>query len=127
MRQLKSLKEHHSSKVFSSNRCLRTVSIYFASTPLCTRMNREMAESNVSRPGSSDMLWGFWYPALRSEQVRRHKLVRAMLLDVPLVLGRDAAGKPFALRDVCPHRAFPLSFGQFDGKTVECAYHGWQF
>ena len=31
------------------------------------------------------------------------------------------------LRDVCPHRAFPLSFGQFDGKTVECAYHGWRF
>ena len=21
----------------------------------------------------------------------------------------------------------PLSFGQFDGKNVECAYHGWQF
>ncbi len=38
-----------------------------------------------------------------------------MLLEVPLVLGRDAAGKPFALRDVCPHRAFPLSFGRFDG------------
>src|SRR6202041_1659022 len=80
-----------------------------------------------SRAGAMHFLWGFWYPALRSEQVRRHKLVRAMLLDVPLVLGRDGAGKPFALRDVCPHRAFPLSFGQFDGKTVECAYHGWQF
>ena len=88
-----------------------------------------MTDSGDSRTGarSSDMLWGFWYPALRREQVRRHKLVRAMLLDVPLVLGRDAAGKPFALRDVCPHRAFPLSFGQFDGKNVECAYHGWQF
>ena len=76
---------------------------------------------------ADEMLWGFWYPALRSEQVRGRKLVRAMLLDVPLVLGRDAAGKAFALRDVCPHRAFPLSFGQFDGKTVECAYHGWRF
>src|ERR1700740_273975 len=76
---------------------------------------------------ASDMLWGFWYSALRAEQVRRHKLVRAMLLDVPLVLARDIVGKPFALRDVCPHRAFPLSFGQFDGKAVECAYHGWQF
>jgi len=88
-----------------------------------------MSDSANSRTSqrSSDMLWGFWYPALRSEQVRRHKLVRAMLLDVPLVLGRDAAGEPFALRDVCPHRAFPLSFGQFDGKNVECAYHGWQF
>jgi phenylpropionate dioxygenase-like ring-hydroxylating dioxygenase large terminal subunit len=88
-----------------------------------------MNDSGNSRTSarSSDMLWGFWYPALRSEQVRRHKLVGAMLLDVPLVLGRDAAGKPFTLRDVCPHRAFPLSFGQFDGKNVECAYHGWQF
>ena len=76
---------------------------------------------------AGEIMWGFWYPALRSEQVRGRKLVRAMLLDVPLVLGRDAAGKAFALRDVCPHRAFPLSFGQFDGATVECAYHGWRF
>ncbi len=76
---------------------------------------------------TSDMLWGFWYPALRSGQLRGRKLERAMLLEVPLVLGRDAAGKPFALRDVCPHRAFPLSFGRFDGASVECAYHGWQF
>jgi phenylpropionate dioxygenase-like ring-hydroxylating dioxygenase large terminal subunit len=88
-----------------------------------------MTAMNLDSPhsGALHFLWGFWYPALRGEQVRRHKLVRAMLLDVPLVLGRDVAGKPFALRDVCPHRAFPLSFGQFDGKTVECAYHGWQF
>ena len=76
---------------------------------------------------TAEMMWRFWYPALRSKQVRGRKLVRAMLLDVPLVLGRDAAGKAFALRDVCPHRAFPLSFGQFDGATVECAYHGWRF
>jgi len=76
---------------------------------------------------TSDMLWGFWYPALRSDQLRGRKLERAMLLEVPLVLGRDSAGKPFALRDVCPHRAFPLSFGRFDGASVECAYHGWQF
>ncbi|MGD0404194.1 MAG: Rieske 2Fe-2S domain-containing protein [Candidatus Acidiferrales bacterium] len=76
---------------------------------------------------TDEMMWGFWYPALRSEQVRGRKVVRAMLLDVPVVLGRDAAGRAFALRDVCPHRAFPLSFGQFDGATVECAYHGWRF
>jgi len=73
------------------------------------------------------MLWEFWYPALRSAQLRGRKLARAMLLDVPLALGRDSAGKPFALRDICPHRAFPLSFGEFDGASVECAYHGWKF
>jgi len=90
---------------------------------------RSVVESAV-KPASSgrgEMLWEFWYPALRSDQLGPRKLRRAMLLDVPLVLGRDAAGKPFALRDVCPHRAYPLSFGQFDGRAVECAYHGWQF
>jgi phenylpropionate dioxygenase-like ring-hydroxylating dioxygenase large terminal subunit len=76
---------------------------------------------------SGEMLWEFWYPALRSAQLRGKKLKRAMLLDVPLVLGRDSQGEPFALRDICPHRAFPLSFGRFDGTAVECAYHGWQF
>jgi phenylpropionate dioxygenase-like ring-hydroxylating dioxygenase large terminal subunit len=89
-----------------------------------------MAESvanNTPAGRESEMLWGFWYPALASREVHGRKLARAMLLDVPLVLGRDANGKPFALRDVCPHRAFPLSFGQFDGATVECAYHGWRF
>ncbi len=88
-----------------------------------------MSDSTPSNPANptGDMLWGFWYPALRSDQLLAHRLQRAMLLEVPLVIGRDAAGKPFALRDVCPHRAFPLSFGRFDGASVECAYHGWQF
>src|ERR1700689_948638 len=76
---------------------------------------------------ASDMLWGFWYPALRSDQLRGRKLERAMLLEVPLVLGRDAGGKSFPLHDVWPDRAFPLSFGRLDGASVECAYHGWQF
>jgi phenylpropionate dioxygenase-like ring-hydroxylating dioxygenase large terminal subunit len=88
-----------------------------------------MNEGIPSKPtdGSGEFLWGFWYPALRSNQVHGRKLARATLLEVPLVIGRDAAGKPCALRDICPHRAFPLSFGQFDATIVECAYHGWQF
>jgi len=88
-----------------------------------------MNQGTPAKPADSsgEMLWGFWYPALRSDEVRGRKLARATLLEVPLVLGRDAAGKSFALRDICPHRAFPLSFGQFDGASVECAYHGWQF
>ena len=96
--------------------------------PCCCACNTMAAMSlSSSNANAREMMWKFWYPALRTEQVRRNKLVRAMLLDVPLVLGRDTTGKPFALRDVCPHRAFPLSFGQFDGANVECAYHGWKF
>jgi phenylpropionate dioxygenase-like ring-hydroxylating dioxygenase large terminal subunit len=96
--------------------------MYYDSRPL-------MSDSADEKPrdSTSEMLWGFWYPALPGKRVRGRKLERTMLLEVPLVIGRNAAGKPFALRDVCPHRAFPLSFGRFDGASVECAYHGWQF
>ncbi len=76
---------------------------------------------------SEEFLWGFWYPVLRSNAIHRRALVTATRLEVPLVLGRGSYGKAFALRDICPHRAFPLSLGQYDGQTVECAYHGWRF
>jgi len=39
-----------------------------------------------SSHGADEMLWGFWYPALCSEQVYGHKLVCAMLLEVPWCL-----------------------------------------
>jgi phenylpropionate dioxygenase-like ring-hydroxylating dioxygenase large terminal subunit len=72
-------------------------------------------------------LWDFWYPALRSTEIVGQRLATAMLLEVPLVLGRTSEGKAFAMRDSCPHRGIPLSYGRFDGKTVECSYHGWRF
>ncbi len=50
-----------------------------------------------------------------------------MLLGVPLVLGRDRSGRVFALRDSCPHRGMPFSYGRYDGELLECAYHGWKF
>src|SRR5258708_40092762 len=53
-------------------------------------------------------------------------LARTMLGDQVLI-GRDRAGAVFALRDICPHRGMPLSFGAFDGSEVECCYHGWRF
>ncbi len=83
----------------------------------------------ISSPaqGDDEFLWGFWYPVLRSNRIRGRRLVTSARLEVPLVLGRDGAGKAFALRDVCPHRAFPLSLGRYDGHAVECAYHGWRF
>jgi phenylpropionate dioxygenase-like ring-hydroxylating dioxygenase large terminal subunit len=94
-----------------------------------TRLMEQSAALPVSTasPGGDEFLWGFWYPVLRSNRIRGRRLVTSTRLEVPLVLGRDAAGRPFALRDVCPHRAFPLSLGHYDGQAVECAYHGWQF
>jgi phenylpropionate dioxygenase-like ring-hydroxylating dioxygenase large terminal subunit len=76
---------------------------------------------------ASAMLTGFWYRALPSDQVRRGELRKAMLLEAPLVVGRDGSGRAFALRDSCPHRGMPLSAGSFADGDLECSYHGWRF
>jgi phenylpropionate dioxygenase-like ring-hydroxylating dioxygenase large terminal subunit len=73
------------------------------------------------------MLTGFWYRTLLSNHVKRGQLHKAMLLEIPLVIGRERGGHPFALRDACPHRGMPLSCGWFEGEQVECSYHGWRF
>jgi len=73
------------------------------------------------------MLFGFWYRALPSDCLGPRRIRKAMLLETPLVIGRDYQGRAFALRDACPHRGMPLSYGQFDGEQIECSYHGWKF
>src|SRR5579862_2780509 len=73
------------------------------------------------------MLFGFWYRAMPGDQLKRGELKKTMLLETPLVVGRDKDGRAFALRDACPHRGMPLSCGGFDGEQVECSYHGWKF
>jgi phenylpropionate dioxygenase-like ring-hydroxylating dioxygenase large terminal subunit len=90
-----------------------------------------MARPELDRPQSPSpdalMLTGFWYRALSADRVHRNQLHKAMLLEMPLVIGRDTQGKPFALRDACPHRGMPLHCGRFDGENLECGYHGWRF
>ncbi len=60
-------------------------------------------------------------------RLKAGRLVAMTLLDEPVVFGRDRDGAPFALRDVCPHRGMPLSFGRLDARGVSCCYHGWCF
>lgn len=69
-----------------------------------------------------------WYAIALASSVRAGTTRREMLLGDPLVLGRAAEGRVFALRDICPHRGVPLSAGRLraDG-TIECPYHGWRF
>ncbi|HKW55750.1 MAG TPA: Rieske 2Fe-2S domain-containing protein [Candidatus Acidoferrum sp.] len=88
-----------------------------------------MKTGQQENPAESDagFLWDFWYPALRSTHISGTRLATATLLEVPLVLGRTTEGKAFAMRDSCPHRGIPLSYGRFDGKALECSYHGWRF
>ncbi len=76
---------------------------------------------------TATLIYDDWYPAMRSERLRGRVLRKAMLLDLPLVLGRKKDGRVFAMRDSCPHRGIPLSDGWFDGERVTCRYHGWEF
>jgi len=87
-----------------------------------------MRESVLENRGpSAELIFGEWYPALRANRLHGRKMVKALLLGVPLVLGRKSDGRLFAMRDLCPHRGIPLSAGWFDGETVQCKYHGWKF
>jgi len=73
-----------------------------------------------------------WYFVALGADLAPGKLARYELLGEPVLLGRSPGGELFALRDICPHRAAPLSAGRFHreasgAETVECPYHGWRF
>ncbi len=77
-------------------------------------------------------LYDGWYFAALSSGVERGGLARYEMLGEPVLLGRDGTGAAFGLRDVCPHRAAPLSAGRVvadpaGAQAVECPYHGWMF
>jgi len=77
-------------------------------------------------------LTDIWYFAELSRTLKPGSLRRYEILGEPVMLGRTPDGAAIALRDVCPHRAAPLSAGQFIREadrtiSVECPYHGWRF
>jgi phenylpropionate dioxygenase-like ring-hydroxylating dioxygenase large terminal subunit len=78
------------------------------------------------------LLRDLWYFAEVGAALKPGKLKRYELLGEPVLLGRDRAGGVYALRDICPHRAAPLSAGQLvtdpqGAPAVACPYHGWTF
>jgi len=72
-------------------------------------------------------LRNLWYYALPSAALKPAQMVSKLLLGEPVLFARKKDGSVFAIRDICPHRGMPLSYGQFDGNEVECCYHGWKF
>jgi phenylpropionate dioxygenase-like ring-hydroxylating dioxygenase large terminal subunit len=54
-------------------------------------------------------------------------LVGRTLLDLPVLLYRDANGKAVATGDRCPHRFAPLHRGRKVDGVIECGYHGVRF
>ena len=91
-------------------------------------MTGEVTRAAVGSSGpTTTLIYDDWYPAIRASAISGKQMAKAILLGIPLVLGRKSDGKYFAMRDLCPHRGIPLSYGWFDGQQVTCKYHGWGF
>ncbi|MGE5086075.1 MAG: Rieske 2Fe-2S domain-containing protein [Bacillota bacterium] len=68
-----------------------------------------------------------WYVGLPSAELAVNKAQPRKILGEPVVFYRDSKGKVSAMRDICPHRGIPLSYGRVVNDTLECPYHGWKF
>jgi phenylpropionate dioxygenase-like ring-hydroxylating dioxygenase large terminal subunit len=95
-----------------------------------TLIDRKPAPDTAGAPGDG-LLRDAWYFAATSAELKPGRQFRRMILGEPVMLGRGRDGSVFAIRDICPHRAVPLSAGRqvdHDGApTIECPYHGWRF
>ena len=67
-----------------------------------------------------------WYVAAMAGEIADGLLARTVL-DRPLVLFRDDAGKAVALEDRCCHRFAPLHKGRLVDGNLQCGYHGLTF
>lgn len=75
----------------------------------------------------SGFLRNVWYMGLPSAELGVNKMKSLKIMGEPVVFYRDSKGKASALRDICPHRGIPLSYGRVVNDQVECPYHGWKF
>jgi phenylpropionate dioxygenase-like ring-hydroxylating dioxygenase large terminal subunit len=68
-----------------------------------------------------------WYVAAWDREVTAERPFARVLLNEPVVLYRNRAGKVVALEDRCCHRHFPLHEGTILGDLIECGYHGFTY
>jgi vanillate O-demethylase monooxygenase subunit len=85
-----------------------------------------MAIGNPAAHANEAFVRNAWYIAAWPDELQAG-LVARTILNQPLVIFRDAAGKACALEDRCCHRGAPLSHGQIRSGAIQCGYHGLVF
>ena len=68
-----------------------------------------------------------WFPVADASTSAPGSATALTLLDERLLVVIGADGSCSVFRDTCPHRGAQLSLGRFDGTTIQCPYHGWEF
>jgi len=68
-----------------------------------------------------------WYVAGWDHEVPSEGFLNRTLLNEPVLLYRDSAGRAVALENRCCHRSAPLHLGRKEGDCVRCLYHGLKF
>lgn len=68
-----------------------------------------------------------WAHPLADEAALGEAPLAVRLLGEDWVLWRDAAQRPWAAPDRCPHRGTRLSLGRVCDGELQCPYHGWRF
>lgn len=81
---------------------------------------------NLARHTKAPFVRNAWYIAAWPAELEAG-LVARTIMNEPLVLFRDAAGKACALEDRCCHRGAPLSHGGIVNGAIQCGYHGMVF
>lgn len=76
---------------------------------------------------TTEILRNLWYFALTTGELKAKALKPLQIMGEPVVFFRDEKGAAHAIRDICPHRGIPLSYGRVVEGQVECPYHGWKF
>lgn len=68
-----------------------------------------------------------WYVGTLSAEIAKGKFKKIVINNEPILLFRDSQNQVHGIRDICPHRGIPFSFGRIVDDKVECPYHGWKF
>jgi len=77
-------------------------------------------------PSAGDAAQRIWTPAIALDDVWEGEMVGVEVGDTKvLIVNLD--GDLQAYTNVCPHQASALDEGDFDGETITCARHLWEF
>lgn len=87
-------------------------------------------EENIALTGVSpgtplhEPLSRYWYPIMRSVELKDRCTLKARLLGVNFVIAR-IGDELLAMDELCPHRQASLTLARAEDNGLRCIYHGW--